>query len=344
MALRVGRGAVANAARDTLGDAGKAEQVVGEVPVQVGHGGAGDVAIDLRGLFHRGNVERLDVHAGQARHGPLHQEIGEVGHGIAERRQFPVEHRLHPRLGRMEDHVVEAIVAMHHRDALLLGQRARQPLDQLLDFGNVLGLGGAILLGPAVDLAREIISGPAEIGKPDLLRIEIVQMRQRLDLAGEDFPPRIGRLGRQRRIPEHAALLHRHDVEGRADDVVVGAERIGARDRKARLLRQRGDDAELAVDRMRRRQQFAERLAPHHIGAIGRVEPVGRIGLAALELQDDQRSLVALDVLRQPAVEADLVDPMPFLDRLGAGKFLVFSDAVGHRGAPLSCASASGLA
>jgi hypothetical protein len=26
---------------------------------------------------------------------------------------------------------------------------------------------------------------------------------------------------------------------------------------------------------------------------------------------------------------------MPFLDRLRAGKFLVFSDAVGHRGAPL---------
>src|ERR1700749_4431168 len=85
---------------------------------------------------------------------------------------------------------------------------------------------------------------------------------------------------------------------------------------------------------MRRRQEFAERFAPHHIGAIGHIEPVGRIGLAALELQDDQRSLVALDVLRKPAVETDLVDPMPFLDRLGAGKFLVFSDAVGHRGAP----------
>ena len=65
---------------------------------------------------------------------------------------------------------------------------------------------------------------------------------------------------------------------------------------------------------MRRRQQFAERLAAHHIGATRRIEPVGRVGLTALELQDGQRPLIALDIVAHPAVEARLVDAMPLLD------------------------------
>src|ERR1700733_11599094 len=54
--LGVGGGAVADAAGDTLGDAGEPEQVIGEIPVQVGNGAAGDVAIDLRRLVHARNV------------------------------------------------------------------------------------------------------------------------------------------------------------------------------------------------------------------------------------------------------------------------------------------------
>ena len=197
----------------------------------------------------------------------------------------------------------------------------------------MLGLRGAVLLGPAIDLARKVVAGLAEIAEPDRLRIEGVQLRQRLDLAGEDPAPRLGRLARQRRIPEHAPLFHRHDVEGGADHGIVGAQRIGPGDRKA-LFAERGDDAEFAVDRMGRRQQFSERLAPHHIGTAGRIEPIGRVRLAALELQDGQRSLIAFDMLAHPAVEAHLVDAMPLLDRLGAREFLVFSDAFGHDDAP----------
>ena len=202
---------------------------------------------------------------------------------------------------------------MDDGDALLFRQGARQPLDQLLHFRNMLGLGGPVLLGPAVDLAREIVSRPAEIAKADLFGVEIVQLSERFDLAGEDLAPRLGCLARQRGVPEHPALLHRHDVEGGTEDTILHAERVGFCYRKA-LLAKRGNDAELAIDRMRRRQQFAERLSPHHIGTTGRIEPVGRIGLAALELQDDKRSPVTLDVLAHPAVEADLIDPMPFLD------------------------------
>ena len=79
------------------------------------------------------------------------------------------------------------------------------------------------MLGPAIDLAREIISRLAEIGKTDRIRIEHVEFRQRLDLAAENLAACIRRLARQQRIPEHATFLHRHDVEGRADHRVIGA-------------------------------------------------------------------------------------------------------------------------
>jgi hypothetical protein len=35
-----------------------------------------------------------------------------------------------------------------------------------------------------------------------------------------------------------------------------------------------------------------------------------------------------------PPLEAALVDPVPLLDRFGAGKFLVVPDAFGHGDAP----------
>jgi len=240
-------------ARNTLRDPRKAEQIVGEIPVQVGDRGTCHVAVDLRGLFHARDVQHLEVGVRKARHGPLHQQIGEVGHGIAERRQLPVQHRLHPRLGGMEDHVVEAVVAMDDRNALLLRNGFRQPLRQLFEFGNVLRLGRAVLLGPAIDLPRKIIAGFAEIAETDRLRIISMQLGERLDLAGEDFPPRFAGLARQRRIPEHPALFHRHDVEGGADHAVVGAQRVSLRDRKT-LLAQCGDHLEFAIDRVRRGQ------------------------------------------------------------------------------------------
>jgi hypothetical protein len=65
------------------------------------------------------------------------------------------------------------------------------------------------------------------------------------------------------------------------------------------------------------------------------LELVGRIGLAALELQDGQRPLVTLDMLAHPAIEARLVDAMTLLDFLGAREFFVFPDAVRHDDAPL---------
>jgi len=115
------------------------------------------------------------------------------------------------------------------------------------------------------------------------------------------------------------------------------------RDREA-LLSKRRNDAIFAIDRVRRGQQFAERLAAHHVGTLRRVEAIGRIGLAALELEHDQRAFKTLDVLVHPCLEAELVETMPLLDRLGAGELLVFPDAVSHGDAPSSVPTISGPA
>src|SRR5579871_1076172 len=94
---------------------------------------------------------------------------------------------------------------------------------------------------------------------------------------------------------------------------------------------------------MRRRQQFAEWLSPHHIGAGRRIELIGRIGLAALELQDGQRAGISLDIRGHPLGEIGLVDPVPLLDRPRAGKFLVPPDVVRHDDAPSPFVRHSGL-
>ena len=62
---------------------------------------------------------------------------------------------------------------------------------------------------------------------------------------------------------------------------------------------ERAHHAELAIDRVRRRQQLGRRpgLGAHHVGACRRQQLVGRIRLAALELLDGERAGEAGQVL-----------------------------------------------
>ncbi len=110
----------------------------------------------------------------------MHALIGEVGEGVAERRQFPVEHRQNLGLAGCEDHVVQPIVAMHQRDTAVIGRHMRlQPGDQPVHVGDRAGFRGAVLAGPAGELAFEIIAGFAEIAEPDRFDIDVVQCGQR---------------------------------------------------------------------------------------------------------------------------------------------------------------------
>src|SRR3546814_3113414 len=74
-----------------------------------------------------------------------------------------------------------AIVAVDDAGARLFGQGRGQPGDQPLHLVHRLGFGQLVLLGPAVDLAAEIIAGLAVIGQPRRLDVDAVQRGERVD-------------------------------------------------------------------------------------------------------------------------------------------------------------------
>ena len=69
---------------------------------------------------------------------PAHAVVGEVRQRVAERRQLPVEHREDARLGGVEDHVVEPVVAVHD---------ARLALGRVGAAASRSGVGGLDALG-----------------------------------------------------------------------------------------------------------------------------------------------------------------------------------------------------
>ena len=196
---------------------------------------------------------------------------------MAERRQFPIEHGEQARLGRMENHIVEPVVAVDDRHAAVVSRRiAGEPGDEIVHRGNRLGFGGAVLVGPALELALEIGAGAAEVGQADPGGIERGQRRERAVHLVVDFRAVLARDFRQVRLPEDAALDALHDVEGRADDAVVLAQQVHFCDGHAsvgeRLLH-----AVLAIDGVRGFQQHARRLAAQHIGAAGGLDQESRV-------------------------------------------------------------------
>src|SRR4051794_32155700 len=140
----------------------------------------------------------------------------------------------------------------------------RQPFDQPLHLVELLCLRGAILLRPAVDLARDIILAAAEIRKPQARRVVAMQARESRyhHVIDRGALPRIG--SRHLWIPEYPALDEAHHIERRSGNGLVGAVEHGLCNWKS-LARQRLDDAEFAIDGMRRRQELARRLPPQHV-------------------------------------------------------------------------------
>jgi hypothetical protein len=90
------------------------------------------------------------------------------------------------------------------------------------------------------------------------------------------------------RLPDHATLDVGHEIERRAGDGRIVAIKHRRGHGKASCV-ERAGHAELAVDRVRGREQLARRLAPQHVAARGRLEKIGGIGLAALELAHAER-------------------------------------------------------
>ena len=221
--------------------------------------GARHVGVHIGGAG--GNAERGEIAAHERaeagallrlRHVPGHQMIGEIGERIAERGQLPVKHGGDRRRIRRDDDVVETVVAVHQPHRARWRQVRRQPGEQAVHVVDPLCLGRAVLLAPALDLARHVVLAAAEIGQPERRRIVAVEPRQcRVHRLIERRALGRGRL-RHVRLPEHAALDMGHHIERRADDGGLLAIEIWMRHRKV-LRRQRADQAEFAIDGMRRR-------------------------------------------------------------------------------------------
>ena len=286
---------------------------------------AGALAVQRHALGLRRNPQGREVLSeqagdGECRHAPGQQVVAEIGERVADGGQLPVEDRDDARLGRVEDQVVDAEVAVDDGCFLAGREVCRQPLDQpvhRLDPAGVRIL--QVLPRPAADLPGEVVPRLAEVREADRAVVHGVQRGERADRGLVVASPRVPRQLGQRRVPEDAAVDEVHHVERRADDAGVVAVDVHGRDGEAGHAAERLLHPELAIHRVRGGEQRPGRLAPQHVAARGGLEPVGRIGLAAREPLGADGAGKAGQRLAQVAFQPQRVDGQGAGRRGGGG-------------------------
>ena len=113
------------------------------------------------------------------RQAAVHTEVGEVGVGVAEGRQLPVEHTDNLLVVAAEDEIVEPVVAVHQRhSAVIGGQVLLQPVRERIHGCNLVGLGVGVLASPTLQLAGKVVAGSAVVAKAALVDIDGVNGSQ----------------------------------------------------------------------------------------------------------------------------------------------------------------------
>ena len=291
-------------------------------------------------------VQPADAAERSVRDVPGHAVVAEIGQGVAQGRQFPVQHRDDARLVGVEHQVVQAVVAVDDGNHALVARRGRdvrrQPFDQLFHLGNGLAhgtgtVGGSlVLLAPAADLPVEVISGLAVAGQAPVGEFHGVQGGDDAVHLVVDFAALGRRHAGQGLVPEHPAGHELHHVEGAADHRLVLAQAVHARNRHVGAV-QPAHHGELALDGVRRRQQFRDRprLGAHHEAALRRDQLVGGVGLSALEHLHRERAGKTFQVLRQPGRQGADVDGVLAGDRAGADEMIELAQRIPVGGAPV---------
>ena len=236
------------------------------------------------------------VHASQSapfltrRHHPLHDDCGQIGIGVAGGGQFPIQNGGDFGLVLVEQHVVDAVIAMHQRAlAILGGDVGIQPSNQFFHRRDVIGFRRPVLFGPAVDLAAVIITFGAIIRQARSVQINIVDRGQNPVHFVLNGAAVIAGQFVQAGIVKMASLHLVHDIEGGPDDRVILTQQIHFGDGNIAAL-QGALDAEFAVNGMGRFQQHPRRLAAQHIVAGGGDQPERGIGLPHVEFFGAQRA------------------------------------------------------
>jgi hypothetical protein len=204
----------------------------------------GDLGPRREALEHRRRRHDERVGAGARVVGlrPVAEQDADVGERVAERRHLPVEDgRDPPGRRRVEDRVVEAVVAVHDGVPLrrrdVGGEVGREGVERLV----ALDAGRVPLLHPAAHLPLEVALGPAELAQPDRDGVDVVQRGEHVDEPLADRPALRGLVGVARRqvgpadvpldalhdverLAEHLASVHRWSIRGTGTSVPASAD------------------------------------------------------------------------------------------------------------------------
>ena len=276
---------------------------------------------------------------------PVDEQQADVGERVAERAELPVDDR-GDLAGIVEDHVVEAVVAVDDRRRSLLGDALGELVVDLLDERDLARLRALPLPLPALQLAPDVVLLLAELAEPDLVGDRAVDLDQRVDdpladraavgLVREGLG--VGTLAQDRPLDEV------HHVEGRAVDGLVGAVAGDRGDRHGRR-RQGGDDRVLAAHVVRGAERLAQRRAAQRPApARGVGDAVGQVGAAAGDPLVGERPLGSVDVRLEPGADALGVDPLRCVSLLHCHRRWQPIGAGGLIGVPRGRARARGAA
>ena len=203
---------------------GQAVQVgAGPRGVAFGQVGAGREA-GLHGRRRRQRRSRVSWLA------PVEQEQAEVGQRLPQGGQLPVQHGLHRRRHLLaQQGVVDPEVPVHDRSPGPPGRFGAQQAAEFVDRRHLAALGPLPLVAPPAHLPLPQARGPAVTGQANRVRVDGVQVGQRVDQDVGDGAPLPGRLrpaGRQGAADDVPVDLLHH-VEGHADQVACVLEQDG---------------------------------------------------------------------------------------------------------------------
>ena len=217
---------------------------------------------------------------------PVDQHGGEVHERIAQGRHLPVEDSTDARLDRIDNRIVQAVVAVHDRPRQVSGQplHARvEPQQQLVDRREIARLGQLPLLPPARDLTREESLRAAEPAQAHLACIDRVQSGEHVDqLSGECGCIRHREALGSRVATDDATCDVLHDEEARADDRLVVAVGEGPRSWEV-TPRHATQHGELPTHVVSRRHHMSKGRTSDDKLSIALGDEVGDVGQAPCE-------------------------------------------------------------
>ena len=211
--------------------------------------------------------------------------------------------------------VVHAVVAVHHRGALLRrdapGQLVAHPLDQAAVV-DPLDLHLVVLRAPPLELALDVPVVPGQVAQPHRVGVDGMQRGERVGhVVAHGAPGRLveGLLGLGR-AAQDVPLDELHDIEGALVDRLVGAQPDGPRHRDADRA-ERIDEPVLAGHVVRGGQHVVQRGPAQRPGPpVAVLHPESQVGAAAGDEGEGERRRQLGHVVGEPLRDLGLVDPL----------------------------------